>query len=74
MECADEAQYSAAQQVLNELSNARVLTADKVVRAYPLYKVREGEIRQLFSLVAQNGAKGLLSMQAASILANIVRK
>lgn len=74
MECADEAQYSAAQQVLNELSNTRALTADKVVRAYPIYKAREGEIRQLFSLVAQNGVKGLLSMQGASLLANIVRR
>ena len=74
IECADEKQRDEAQLVLNELSNMRVIDAAKLVKAYPMFKQRETEIKQLFAIVSQNGVKGLLSMQGASILTQLMRK
>ena len=74
IECADEKQRDEAQLVLNELSNARVITAERLIKAYPLYRQREAEIRQLFAIISQSGAKGLLSMQGASLLTQLMRK
>ena len=74
IECADEKQRDEAQLVLNELSNARVITAERLIKAYPLFRQREAEIRQLFAIISQNGAKGLLSMQGAAILTQLMRK
>lgn len=74
IECADEKQRDEAQLILNELSNARVITADKIIKAYPLFKAREPQIRQLFGIVAQSGVKGLLSMQGASLLTQLIRQ
>ena len=73
LECDDEAQHDAAQRVFNELSNARLFNAGTLVRAYPMYKSREVDLRQLFSLVSANGVKGLLSVQGATLLAKLAR-
>lgn len=74
IECDDEKQRDEAQLVLNELSNARVITADRLIKAYPMFKQREVEIRQLFALVAHNGAKGLMSMQGVSLITQLMKK
>ena len=74
IECADEKQRDEVQLVLNELSNARMVTGEMLLKAYPLYKQREGEIRQLFGLVATNGVKGLMSIQGAALLAKIAKQ
>lgn len=74
IECADEKQRDEAQLVLNEISNARVITAEKLIKAYPIYKQREPEIRQLFAIVSQSGAKGLMSMQGVSLITKLMRK
>lgn len=73
IECADEKERDEAQLILNELSNARVITADRLIKAYPMFKARETEIKQLFSMVSNNGIKGLLSIQGASLLAKLAR-
>lgn len=74
LDCEDDAQRDNAQKVFNELSNARFLTAGQLLQAYPIYKAREVELRQLFSLVSANGIKGLLSVQGATLLAKIARR
>lgn len=74
IECADEKQRDEAQLILNEISNARVITADRLIKAYPVFKQRETEIRQLFTIVSQSGAKGLLSIQGASIITQLMRR
>lgn len=38
-----------------------------------IFKARESQIRQLFGIVAQSGVKGLLSMQGASLLAQLMK-
>lgn len=73
IECADEKQRDEAQLVLTEISNMRIIDADKLIKAYPMFKQRETEIRQLFAIVSQNGVKGLLSMQGASVLTQLMR-
>ena len=74
IDCADDKQCEQAQAVLNEISNMRVLTAERIIKAYPLFKQRETEIRQLFAIVSQGGVKGLLSMQGVSILTQLMRR
>lgn len=74
IECADEKERDEAQLVLNEVSNMRVITADRLVKAYPMFKAREVEIRQLFAIISQSGAKGLLSMQGVSLLTKLMKK
>ena len=74
IECADEKQRDDAQLVLNEISNTRVITADRLIKAYPIYKQREPEIRQLFAIISQSGAKGLMSMQGMSIIAQLMKR
>lgn len=74
IECADEKQRDEAQLILNEISNARIITAEMLIKGYPMFKQREAEIRQLFSLMVNSGVKGLLSMQGASLLTQLMRK
>lgn len=74
IECADEKQRDEAQLVLNEISNARVITAERLIKGYPIYKQREPEIRQLFGIISQSGAKGLMSMQGVSLITKLMRK
>lgn len=74
IECDDDKQRDNVQAIFNELSNTRVLTADKILKAYPMYKAREADIRQLFAIVSNNGVKGLMSVQGATVLTNILRK
>jgi hypothetical protein len=74
IECDDDKQRDNVQAIFNELSNTRVLTADKILKAYPMYKAREADIRQLFAIVSNNGVKGLMSVQGATLLTNILRR
>lgn len=74
IECADDAQKARLQQILDELSNSRILTADKIISAYPMYKERENDLRQLFSMISNGGVKALMSVQGATILAKLARR
>ncbi|MBO5865929.1 MAG: hypothetical protein J6Q73_07765 [Bacteroidaceae bacterium] len=74
LECDSDEQHDATQKVFNELSNARFLTAGKLLQAYPVYKAREVELKQLFSIVSANGVRGLMSVQGASLLAKLARR
>lgn len=74
IDCIDDAQKAQVQQILNELSNSRILTGSKIVSAYPFYKEREGELRNLFSLIANGGIKSLMSIQGATLLAKLARR
>lgn len=74
IECADEAQRDELQPILNEISTMRVITAEQILKAWPMIKARQGEIRNLFSLVSNNGVKGLMSVQGASLITQLMRK
>ena len=74
LECDSDEQHDATQKVFNELSNARFLTVGKLLQAYPVYKAREVELKQLFSIVSANGVRGLMSVQGASLLAKLARR
>jgi hypothetical protein len=39
-----------------------------------MFKQREAEIKQLFGIISQSGAKGLMSMQGVSLLTKLMRK
>lgn len=74
IECADEKQRDELQPILNEISTMRVVTAEQILKAWPMVKARQSEIRSLFALVSNNGVKGLMSVQGASLLTQLMRK
>lgn len=74
IECTDEKQRDELQSILNEISAMRVITAEQILKAWPMIKARQSEIRNLFALVAQNGAKGIMSMQGVSAITQLMRK
>ena len=74
IECADEAQRDELQPILNEISTMRVITAEQILKVWPMIKARQGEIRNLFSLVSNNGVKSLMSVQGASLITQLMRK
>ena len=74
IECADEKQRDELQPILNEISTMRVVTAEQILKAWPMIKARQNEIKSLFTLVSTNGVKGLMSVQGASLLTQLMRK
>ena len=74
IECADEKQRDELQSILNEISTMRVITAEQILKAWPMIKARQSEIRNLFALVSRNGVKGIMSMQGVSIITQLMRK
>lgn len=74
LDCESDEQHAQAQSILNELSNTRVLTAGTLIKAYPIYQARQNEIMSLFSLIRNNGLKGLMSAQGAMLLAKMARR
>lgn len=73
IDCDDDSQKEKVQNVLNEISNMRVLSGSDILKGYPMFKAREQEFRQLFSLIANNGVKGLMSIQGAQLLTRLIR-
>lgn len=73
VDCDNDAQKDEVQGVFNELSNMRVLTGANILKGYPMYKAREHEFKELFSLVSGKGVKGLMSIQGAQLLTRLIR-
>lgn len=74
IDCADEQEHAALQEVFKEISNEQLFNASQVLAMYPMYRARKNELGQLFALVADKGIKGLLSMQGANLLTRFATK
>lgn len=73
VDCEDDAQKEDVQKLLNELSCMRLFDGRKMLAAYPFYKRYEGEITELFNMVAAGGMKSLMSLRGASLLSKFTK-
>lgn len=71
IECANDEEEQAAQEVLKQLSNMRIFDAKKLITYYPILKSKERPIRELFGLVSDGGVKSLLSMKGISLIKSL---
>ncbi|MEF9922992.1 MAG: hypothetical protein RR854_00260 [Muribaculaceae bacterium] len=71
LECANDQEEQAAQEVLKQISNMRIFDAKKMITYYPILKSRERSIRELFGLVSSGGVKSLLSMKGISLIKSL---
>lgn len=74
IDCADDQEHEALQEVFKEISNEQLFNASQVLAMYPMYKARKNELGELFGLVADKGIKGILSMQGANLLTRLASK
>lgn len=74
IECANDQEEQAAQEVLKQLSNMRIFDAKKLITYYPILKSREGTIRELFNLITTGGIKSLLSMRGMGLIKSLTSK
>lgn len=74
IECGDDRQKEEVQHVMNDISNMRVLTGDRLLAMYPFFKTHQRELASLFGMIAQNGIKSLFSVQGAMLLKSLTKK
>lgn len=67
-------QKEAVQQIMNDVSNMRMLQGGKIVQFYPFVKKHQNELYQVFKMVADGGIKSLVSPSGMSIISKIIRK
>ena len=73
VDCADEAQRDKVQQIANEVSGMRLLTADRLIGMYPYVSAHRGDIAEIFGLVSKNGIKGIVSGRGIQLLTKLTR-
>lgn len=71
IDCGNDQEEQAAQEVLKQISNMRIFDAKKLITYYPILKSREKGIRELFGLVSNGGVKSLLSMKGISLIKSL---
>lgn len=68
VECRDDAERDAFQNLANEISNMRILKASELLAMEPLLKANKEPLAKLFKMVAKGGPKALLSIDGARLL------
>lgn len=74
VECGDDQQKEEVQNVMNDISNMRILTGDRLLAMYPFFKKNQRELASLFGMIAKNGIRSLFSMQGAMLLKSLTKK
>ena len=67
-------QKEAVQQIMNDVSNMRLLQGNKIVSLYPFIKKNQNELYSIFNLVANGGVKSLLSPSGMGVISKLIRK
>ena len=70
----NEEQKEAIQQIMNDVSNMRMLQGGKIVSLYPFVKKHQNELYQIFRIVADGGVKSLLSPTGMNVISKLIRK
>lgn len=58
IDCENDSQKESVQQIMNDLSNMRLIDGKNIESMYPFFKLHQGELMQLFNMVR----KGALSL------------
>ena len=73
VDCADDAQRDKVQNIANEVSGMRLLTASRLIGMYPYVSAHRGDIAEIFSIVSTNGIKGIVSGRGIQLLTKLTR-
>jgi hypothetical protein len=74
VDCADDAQRDEVQRIMNEVSNMRLFNASQILSAYPYFRLHQGELSQLFTMVSRGGVKSLMSAGGISIITKLAKR
>lgn len=74
VDCVDDAQRNRVQEIMNEVSGMRMLDGTKIEGIYPFFRVHQGELYQLFSLVSKGGIKSLMSGQGIALMTKLAKR
>lgn len=68
VDCDDDNERDAVQQIAQEISDMRVLSAKSMLRMKPMFDSNRNELMQLFYFIANKGIKSLLSFEGGKLL------
>lgn len=74
IDCENDSQKESVQQIMNDLSNMRLIDGKNIESMYPFFKLHQGELMQLFNMVRKGGVKSLFSIQGGSLLNKLTKK
>jgi hypothetical protein len=67
----NEEQKQYVQKVFEDISNMRIVSGRQIEQIYPFYQRHKGEINELFNMVSNGGAKSIMSMRGAALIAKL---
>lgn len=73
VDCADDNERDRVQQIANEVSGMRLLTANRLIGIYPYVSAHRGDIAEIFGIVSRNGIKGIMSGRGIQLLTKLAR-
>lgn len=73
VDCADENEKEAVQNVFNEISNLRAFNGSDVLRMKPAFDRNRNDLFSLFSMIKKGGVKSLFSLQGGMLLKKLTR-
>ncbi len=73
VDCENEEQKIAVQNMLKELSEARILKSRQLITMYPLLKSHRAELKNLFNVITSNETGMSKSMKVASAIAKMMK-
>lgn len=73
LDCENDQEKEAVQQMLNELSNMRVTTGRQIVNMWPALQRNKQDLMTLFSMIRQGGVKSLLSVKGGILINKLAK-
>lgn len=73
IDCEDEEQKIAVQNMLKELSEAGVLKSRQLITMYPLLKSHRAELQNLFNIITSKEKGMTKSMKVAGAIAKLMK-
>lgn len=71
IDCTDDQQKEQVQQVLAELGGMNLISGTQILKIYPYFRAHQREIMELFSMVAKEGPKAVMSLRGAMLINNL---
>lgn len=74
LDFANEQEKEQVQEIFKEVSNMRLINGGQILSIYPFVRAHQREVVQLFYLIKNNGVKGLMSLQGASLIKQLISR
>ena len=73
IDCDTDEQKEQVQQVLNELSNMRIITGRQILSSVPMIQKNRNDLYTLFNMIKQGGIKSLFSLQGGMLINRLAK-